>query len=179
MHCNHIHCKDMTQSLLIYTERQQHLCACVATYIHHTHIHCKDTTQLLHIYRLTWCSKSIDFSHFQIDLHTSQSHTKQWQRLTQCWTHIQHSHIHCKDTTQLLHIYTSVKCSKSIDFLLYQINLHALQSHTLQRHDTVFAYIHRTTATSLRMRCNSYTSHTHTLRRHDSAFAHLHACMMQ
>jgi hypothetical protein len=62
---------------------------------------------------------------------------------------------------QLLHIYMSAWCSKLIDFSLYQINLHASQSHTLQRHDTVFAHIHRTTATSLRMRCNSYTSHIH------------------
>ncbi len=124
MHCNHIHCKDMTQSLLIYTEQQQRLCACAATHIHHTYIHCEGTTQLLHIYTLAWCSKSIDFSHYQIDLHASQS-------------------------------------------------------HTLQRHDTVFAHIHRTTATSLRMHCNSYTSHTYTLQRHDSAFVHLHARMMQ
>ncbi len=99
MHYNHIHCKDMTQSLLIYTEQQQRLCAHVATHIHHTHIH-------------------------------------------------------CEDTTQLLHIYTSAKCSKSIDFLLYQINLHASQSHTQQRHNTIFAHIHRTTATSLRTCCN-------------------------
>ncbi len=124
MHRNYIHCKNMTQSLLIYTERQQRLCACVATYIHHIHTYCEGTIQLLCIYTLAWCSKSIDFS-------------------------------------------------------LYQIDLYASQSHTLQRHDTIFAYIHRTTATSLRMRCNSYTSYTHTLRRHDSAFAHLHVCMMQ
>ena len=121
---------------------------------------------------------------------------KQWQRDCQCieactyieWqqrlcihaaTHIHHTHIQCKDTTQLLHIYMLAWCSKSIDFSHYQIDLHALQSHTLQKHDTVFAHIHRMTVTSLRMRCNSYTSHTHTLRRHDSAFAHLHACMMQ
>ncbi len=107
MHCNHIHCKDMTQTLLIYIEWQQRLYACAATHIRHTYIHCEDTTQLLHIYTSAWCSKSIDFS-------------------------------------------------------LYQINLHASQSHTLQRHDTVFAHIHRMTATSLRTRCNSYTSHTHT-----------------
>ena len=124
MHRNHIHCKDTTQSLLIYTEQQQRLCAHTATHIHHIHIHCKDTTQLLHIYTSAWCSKLIDFSHYQIDLHASQS-------------------------------------------------------HTLQRHDTVFAHIHRTTATSLRTRCNSYTSHTYILQRHDSAFTHLHACVMQ
>ncbi len=62
------------------------------------------------------------------------------------------------------------------DFL---IDLHESQIHTLRRHDTVFAHIYRTTATSLRTCCNSYASHTHTLRRHDSAFAHLHVCMMQ
>ncbi len=124
MHCNHIHDEDMTQFLLIYTEWQQRLCACAATHIHHTYIHCKDMTQLLCIYRLAWCSKSIDFS-------------------------------------------------------LYQIDLHALQSHTLQRHNTIFAHIHRTTATSLRMRYNSYTSHTYILRKHDSAFAHIHICATQ
>ncbi len=60
--------------------------------------------------------------------------------------------------TQLLHIYTLAWCSKSIDFSLYQIDVHALQSHTLQRHDTVFTHIYRTTATSLHTCCNSYTS---------------------
>ncbi len=123
MHRNHIHCEDTTQSLLIYTERQQRLCARAAT-------------------------------------------------------HIRHTHIHCEGTTQLLRTYTSVRRSKSIDsgFL---IDLHASQIHTLRRHDTVFAHIHRTIATFLRTRCNSYTSHTYTLRRHDPAFAHLHARVMQ
>ena len=64
MHCNHIHCENKTQSLLIYTEWQQRLCAYVATHIRHTHIHCKDTIQLLCIYTLAWCSKSIGFSIF-------------------------------------------------------------------------------------------------------------------
>jgi len=40
-HCNHIHCKDMTQSLLIYTEWQQRLCACAATNIQHSHSYYK------------------------------------------------------------------------------------------------------------------------------------------
>ncbi len=124
MHRNHIHCKDTIQSLLIYTEWQQRLCTCIATHIHHIHIHCKDMIQLLHIYMLMWCSKSINFS-------------------------------------------------------LYWIDVHASQSHTLQRHDIVFAHIHRTTATSLHTCCNSYTSHIHTLQRHNSAFAHLHTCIMQ
>ena len=57
MHRNHIHYEDTTQSLLIYTERQQRLCACAATHIHHIQIHCEDTIQLLHIYMLMWCSK--------------------------------------------------------------------------------------------------------------------------
>ncbi len=48
MHRNHIHCKDTTQSLLIYTEQQQHLCARAATNIRHSHSHCEGTTQLLH-----------------------------------------------------------------------------------------------------------------------------------
>ncbi len=123
MHCNHIHCKDTTQSLLIYTERQQRLCACATTHIHHTHTY-------------------------------------------------------CENMIQLLRTYTSVQRSKLINFN-FLIDLHALQSHTLQRHDTVFAHIYRTTATSLCMRCNLYTSHTYTLRRHDSAFAHIHICATQ
>ncbi len=72
MHCNHIYCKDMTQSLLIYTEWQQRLCAHAATHIRHTHIHCEGMTQLLRIYTLVWCSKSIDFFDFLIDLHALQ-----------------------------------------------------------------------------------------------------------
>ncbi len=124
MHCNHICSKNMTQSLLIYTEWQQRLCACVVTHIHHTHIYCEDMTQLLCIHKLAWCSKSIDF-------------------------------------------------------LLYQIDLHASQLHTLQKHDIVFVYIHRMTATSLHTCCNSYISHTYTLQRHDSTFAYIHICVMQ
>ena len=98
MHRNHIHCKNMTQSLLIYTEQQQRLCAYAATNIRHSHSHCEGTTQLLHTYTFVQRSKLINF-----------------------------------------------------DFL---IDLHALQIHTLQRHDTVFAHIYRTTATSLRTCCN-------------------------
>ena len=123
---------------------------CWLIYMRCKYIHYKDITQSLLIY------------------------IKQQQRLcAYVSTHIHHTHIHCKD------IYTFAWCSKSIDFSLYQIDLHASQSHTLQRHNTVFAHIHRMAATSLRMRCNSYTSHTYTLQRHDSAFAHLHVCIMQ
>ncbi len=162
------------------------------THIQHTYIYCEDTTQLLHIYTSMQCSKSIDFSIcWSIYMHHKYIHCKdmtqslliytEWQqRLCACIaTHIHHTHIHCEDMTQLLCIYTSAWCSKSIDFLLYQIDLHTLQSHTLQKHDIVFAHIHRMTATSLRTRCNLHTSYTYTLQRHDSAFAHLHACMMQ
>ncbi len=71
MHCNHIHCEDMTQSLLIYTKWQQRLCTCVATHIHHTHIYYEDITQLLCTYTSERRSKSINFD-FLIDLHASQ-----------------------------------------------------------------------------------------------------------
>ena len=76
MHCNHIHCKDMTQSLLIYTEWQQRLCARAATNIRHSHSHYEGTTQLLRTYTSVWRSKSINFG-FQVDLHATQSHTEQ------------------------------------------------------------------------------------------------------
>ncbi len=128
-----------------------------------------------------WSSSAKEFD-FDFCVST-QSSVLFWSRLITCSFRvsllIRHINIHCKGTIQLLHIYTSVWCSKSIDFSLYQIDVHASQSHTLWRHNTVFAHIHRMTATSLRIRCNSYTSHTHTLRRHDSAFAHLHAHVMQ
>jgi len=132
MHRNHIHCKDMTQSLLIYIEQQQRLCACAATNIRHLHSHCKGTTQLLHIYTSMQCSKSIDFSIFwAIYIHRKYIHcknmtqslliyTEQQQRLCACVaTNIQHSHSYCESTTQLLHTYTSVQCSKSIDFSIF------------------------------------------------------------
>jgi len=61
----------------IYTEWQQRLCIHAAAHIRHIHIYCEDTIQLLRTYKQTWCSKSIDFSHFQVDLHAAQSHTKQ------------------------------------------------------------------------------------------------------
>ncbi len=50
MRRRYIYCKDTTQSLLIYTEQQQRLCACAATNIQHSHSHCKSTTQLLRTY---------------------------------------------------------------------------------------------------------------------------------
>ncbi len=156
----------MTQSLLIYTERQQRLCAYAATNIRHSHSYCKGTIQPLHIYTLMQCSKSIDFSIFwAIYMRRKYIHckdmtqslliyTEQQQRLcTHAATNIRHSHSYCEDMIQLLRIYTSVQRSKLIDFD-FLIDLHALQSHTLRRHDTVFAHIHRTTATSLRTRCN-------------------------
>ena len=132
MHRNHIHCKNMTQSLLIYTEQQQRLYACVATNIQHSHSHCKDTIQLLRIYTSMWCSKSIDFSIFwTIYMHRKYIHCKdmtqslliytEWQQrlCAHAATNIRHSHSHCKDTTQLLRTYTSVWCSKSIDFSIF------------------------------------------------------------
>ncbi len=110
-----------------------------------------------------------------------QSH-QHWQSsnsaLLMHWAHIQHIHIYCEDMTQLLHTYEQTWCSKSISFD-FLINLHALQSHTLQRHDTILTHIHRIIATFLRTCCNSYTSHTHTLQRHDSAFAYLQTYVMQ
>ncbi len=87
MHCNHIHCKDTTQSSLIYTEQQQRLYAHVATHIHHTYIHCKDMTQLLHIYTSVQRSKSIDFRFIRL-------------------IYMHCNHIHCKNTTQFSLIYT-------------------------------------------------------------------------
>ena len=54
-----------------YTEWQQRLCIHAAAHIQHIHIYCEGTTQLLRTYRQTWCSKSIDFSHFQADLHAA------------------------------------------------------------------------------------------------------------
>ncbi len=67
---------------LIYTQRNYIQSSNITlftrwTHIWYTHIYCKDMTQLLRIYRQTWCSKSIDFSHFQIDLHAAQLHTEQ------------------------------------------------------------------------------------------------------
>ena len=40
-------------------------------------------------------------------------------------------------------------------------------------------HIHRRTATSLHICCNSYTTYTHILRRHDSTFAHIQTDVMQ
>ncbi len=112
--------------------------------------------------RLSFCTytyrrDAVNRSIFRIfrSIYTQRNHIQSSNSaLFTCWTHIQYTYIYCEGMIQLLHIYTFTKCSKSIDFSLYQIDVHALQSHTLQRHDTVFAHIHRTTATSLRTRCN-------------------------
>ncbi len=64
MHRDHIHYKNMIQSLLIYTEQQQHLYAYTATNISHSYSHYEDMTQLLHTYTSVQRSKSINFSIF-------------------------------------------------------------------------------------------------------------------
>ncbi len=165
---------------LVYTQNNSNVFAYTLQFIYNIYTYTVKT-------RLSFCAytdrrDAVNQSIFRIfrSIYTQRNHTQSSNSaLFTRWAHIQYTYIYYEDKIQLLHIYTSAWCSKSIDFSLYQINVYALQSHTLQRHDTVFAHIHRTTATSLHMRCNSYTSHTYTLRRHDSAFAHLYACMMQ
>ncbi len=66
----------------IYTQRNHKQSSNSALFTHWTHIwyihiYCEGIIQLLRTYRQMWCSKSIDFSHFQVDLHAAQSHTKQ------------------------------------------------------------------------------------------------------
>ncbi len=86
--CAHTDRRDAVNRLIfrifksIYTQRN-HTQSSNSTLLTHwahirqTHIYCEDTTQLLRTYKQTWCSKSIDFSHFQADLHAAQSHTEQ------------------------------------------------------------------------------------------------------
>ena len=58
----------------------------------------------------------------------ARTYTEWQQRLcARAATNIRHSHSHCEGTTQLLHIYTSVQRSKSIDFD-FQTDLHTAQS---------------------------------------------------
>ncbi len=165
---------------LAYTQKNSNVFAYMLQFIYDIYIHIAKAR--LSFYAHTDRCNAVNRLIFRIfrPIYTQRNHTQSSNSaLFTCWTHIQHTHTYCKDMIQLLCIYRLMWCSKSIDFSLYQINLHASQSHTLQRHDTVFAHIYRTIATSLRTRCNSYTSHTHTLQRHDSAFAHLQTCVMQ
>ncbi len=165
---------------LTYTQKNSNVFAYMLQLIYNIHIHTVKTWLSFCAYtdRCDAVNRSI-FRIFRL-IYTQRNHTQSSNSaLFTCWTYIWYTYIYCEGMIQLLRIYRLAWCSKSIDFSLYQIDLHALQSHTLQRHDIVFAHIHRTTATSLCMRCNSYTSHTHTLQRHDSAFAHLQTCVMQ
>ena len=165
---------------LAHTQKNSNVFAYMLQFIYNIHIHTAKA-------RLSFCAytnrrDAVNRSIFRIfrSIYTQRNHTQSSNStLFTRWAHIQHTHTYCEGTIQLLHIYTSAWCSKSIGFLLYQIDLHASQSHTWWRYNTVFAHIHRTTATSLCIRCNSYTSHTYTLQRHDSAFAHIHICVMQ
>ncbi len=117
------------------------------------HIHlCNAVNQLILIFWLIYMHRK--YIHCKDIIQSLLTYTKQQQRLCACAaTNIQHSYNHCEGIIQLLHIYTSVQRSKLINFD-FLIDLHTLQIHTLQRHDIVFAHIHRITATSLRMRCN-------------------------
>jgi len=140
---------------LAYTQNDSNIFAYMLQLIYNIYIHTAKT-------RLSFCAHTnrrdaVNQSIFRIfrSIYTQRNHIQSSNSaLFTCWAHIQHTQIYCENMIQLLHIYTSAWCSKSIDFLLYQIDLHALQLHTLRRHDIVFAHIHRTTATSLRMHCN-------------------------
>ena len=165
-------------SLCSYTERQQRLCAHAATHIRHTHIHCEGTTQLLRIYTSAWCSKLIDFLLYQIDLHASQSHTL--QRHDTVFAYTQNDSNIFAHTLQLLYDTHTVIAKTWLSFCIHTHLCNAVNlSISIFWSMYMRCNIHRTTATSLRMCCNSYTSHTYTLRRHDSAFTHLHAHEMQ
>ncbi len=171
MHRNHIHCKDTTQSLLIYTERQQRLCARAATHIRHTHIHCEGTTQLLRIYTSAWCSKSIDFSLYQVDLHASQSHTLRRHDIVfahihrttaTSLTHIHHTHTYCEGTTQLLRIYTLAWCSKLIDFsIFWVIYMHRKHIHCKDMTQSLLIYTERQQRLCARAATNIRHLHSH------------------
>ncbi len=160
MHRNHIHCKDTTQSLLIYTERQRRLCARAATNIRHSHSHCEGTIQLLRTYTSMRRSKSIDFSIFwsiymrRKYIHcedTTQSlliYTERQQRLcARAATHIRHTHTHCEGTIQLLCIYTLVWCSKSIGFSIFW-SIYMRRKYIDQSSFT-FIYIDQSSSSSL------------------------------
>jgi len=135
---------------LIHTQNDSNVFAYMLQLIYNIYIYITKT-------RLSFCTytdrrDAVNQLIFRIfrSIYTQRNHTQSSDSaLFTRWAHIQHTYIYCKDMIQLLFIYTSAWCSKSINFLLYQIDLHALQSHTLQKHDTVFTHIHRTTATSL------------------------------
>ena len=148
-------------SLCSYTEWQQRLCAHAATHIHHTYIHCEGTTQLLHIYTSAWCSKSINFLLYQIDLHALQSHTL--QRHDTVFAHTQNDSNVFAHALQLIYITHTYTAKARLSFCTYT---HLCNAVNLSISIFWLMYmrcnIHRTTATSLRTRCNSYTSHTYT-----------------
>ncbi len=55
-------------------------------------------------------------------IYTQHNHTQSSNSaLFTCWIYIHHTHIHCKDMTQLLHIYRLAWCSKSIDFFIFRL----------------------------------------------------------
>ncbi len=90
--------------------------------------------------RLSFCAHTdrrdaVNWSVFRIfrPIYTQRNHTQSSNSaLFTCWAHIQHIHIYCEGTTQLLRTYRQMWCSKSIDFSHFQADLHAAQSHTEQ-----------------------------------------------
>ncbi len=173
MHRNHIHDEDTTQSLLIYTEQQQRLCARAATHIRHSQSHCEGTTQLLRAYTSVRRSKSINFD-FLIDLHASQAGNEIYlyevlaTNLLQAMLvrRAEQSHQHWQSSNSALPTRWAHTQSKS-------------EAITTQSSTRWSSHIHRRTAMSLHICCNSHTRYTHILRRHDPAFAHIQTGVMQ
>ncbi len=117
MHHKHIHCKDMTQSLLIYTERQQRLCAHAATNIRHSHSHCKGMIQLLRIYTSVQCSKSIDFSIFW-SIYMRHKYVNQNSSSSFSWVIIQRTQKLTSKWSAFIYINQSL--SSSLDLMIIQ-----------------------------------------------------------
>ncbi len=152
---NHINSLIINVLKLAYTQKNSNVFAYMLQLIYNIYTYITKA-------RLSFCAHTnrrdaVNWSVFRIfrPIYTQRNHIQSSNNaLFTCWAHIWHIHIYCEGTTQLLRTYRQTWCSKSIDFLHFQADLHAAQSHTLRRHNTVFAHIHRTTATSLRTCCN-------------------------
>ena len=118
---------------LAYTQKNSNVFAYILQFIYNIHIYIAKT-------RLSFCAHTdrrdaVNRSIFRIfrSIYTQRNHTQSSNSaLLTCWAHIQHTHIYCEGTTQLLRTYRQTWCSKLISFSHFRINLHAAQSHTEQ-----------------------------------------------
>ncbi len=105
---------------LVYTQKNNNVFAYMLQLTYNIYIHIAKT-------RLSFCAytdrcdavNQLIFRIFKL-IYMQRNHTQSNNSaLFTCWTHIWYTYIYCEGTTQLLHTYTLMQCSKLIIFPIF------------------------------------------------------------